>query len=405
MAGSEAGSQAGSRRGPPPRAGPQRTASRGRRTFWERPARGPGGGPEVPAAPPEVTSAGGLPPPPEEKTTMTTAAMTLRNLPIDVQLYILSFLSPHDLCQLGSVDRYWNLTIRDPLLWRYFLLRDLPSWSSVDWKSLPDMQILKNPFPKDTDGVLSDYMSIYKMSCPHTRRCLKSSHPIYGAVTSFLQSLVIHSEPRFAMFGPGLEELNNSLVLRMMSCTELSPVAGLPQRQIDGIGSGISFQLSNQQKFNILILYSTTRKERDRAREEQTNVVNKMFNPEQPGSEQKGGRYNVIPQIQRVCEVVDGFIYVANAEAHKRHERQEEFSRISAMTNAAFGSQARPLLVLSCVSQADIERTPCFYVAHELCLNRLGRPWMVQDTEAAGLTGLSGGIEWLLGEVDRRRTR
>lgn len=155
------------------------------------------------------------------------------------------------------------------------------------------------------------------MCCPYTRRSLKSSRPMYGAVTSFLHSLMIQNEPRFAMFGPGLEELNTSLVLSLMSSEELCPTAGLPQRQIDGIGSGVSFQLSNQHKFNILILYSTTRKERDRAREEHTSAVNKMFSLQNEGDDQQGSRYSVIPQIQKVCEVVDGFIYVANAEAHK----------------------------------------------------------------------------------------
>lgn len=72
------------------------------------------------------------------------------------------------------------------------------------------------------------------MCCPYTRRSSKASRPMYGAVTSFLHSLIIQNEPRFAMFGPGLEELNTSLVLSLMSSEELCPTAGLPQRQIDG---------------------------------------------------------------------------------------------------------------------------------------------------------------------------
>lgn len=53
-------------------------------------------------------------------------------------------------------------------------------------------------------------------------------------MTSFLQSLVTQAEPRFAMFGPGLEELDDSLVQKMMTCPEILLVAGLPQRQIHG---------------------------------------------------------------------------------------------------------------------------------------------------------------------------
>ncbi|XP_043844481.1 F-box only protein 4 [Dromiciops gliroides] len=332
-------------------------------------------------------------------------ASALTRLPIYVQLYIMSFLSPHDLFELGRTNRYWNATVRDPMLWKFFLLRDLPSWSSVDWKSLPDLQVLKKPLSEVIDNELYDYMKMYKMSCPNTRRHLKSSRHMYGAVASFLQSLILQTEPRFAMFGPGLEELNVSLVLSLMSCTELSPMAGLPQRQIDGIGSGISFQLNNQHKFNILVLYSTTRKERDRAREEQTSAVNKIFNKQIPGNDEQRGLYSVIPQIQKVCEVVDGFIYVANGEAHKRHEWEDEFSHIMAMTDPAFGSPERPLLVLSCISQATVKRMPCFYLAHELKLNELQLPWMVQDVEAETLTGFLNGIEWILGEVDYKHPR
>lgn len=36
------------------------------------------------------------------------------------------------------------------------------------------------------------------------------------------------------MFGPGLEELDNSLVQKMMTCPEILLVAGLPHRQIHG---------------------------------------------------------------------------------------------------------------------------------------------------------------------------
>lgn len=67
----------------------------------------------------------------------------------------------------------------------------------------------------------------------------------------------------------------------------------------------------------VLRLYFSCRKERDRAREEHTSAVNKMFSLQNEGDDRLGTQYSVIPQIRKVCEVVDGFIYVANAEAHK----------------------------------------------------------------------------------------
>ncbi|NXL64418.1 FBX4 protein, partial [Chordeiles acutipennis] len=319
---------------------------------------------------------------------------------IDVQLNIMSFLSPQDLCHLGSTSCYWRAAVRDPLLWRYFLLRDLPFWTSIDWKSLPDVEVFNKAFSEVSENELYDYMAVYKKSCPQSRS-LKSSHPRYGAVTSFLQSLVTQAEPRFAMFGPGLEELDDSLVQKMMTCPEILLVAGLPQRQIHGIGSGISFQFNNNQKFNILTLYSTTSVERRRAREEQAAAVNKMFYQENSiAGNQQAMHYSVIAQVRKVCEVVDGFIYVANAEARKKHDRQEELARILAMIDPALGPPNRPLLILSCVSHTGVKRIPCVYMAHQLQLNLLHQPWMVQDTVAATLAGLLSGIEWLLEEAN-----
>ncbi|KAM3655243.1 F-box only protein 4 isoform 2-T2 [Ammospiza maritima maritima] len=344
---------------------------------------------------------GTAPAPPKAPPDGAGGESALQTLPIDLQLNIMSFLSPQDLCRLGSTSCYWRAAVQDPLLWRYFLLRDLPSWTSVDWKSLPDEEIFNKAFSEVSDNELYDYMAAYKRSCPEGRRSLKSIRPRYGTVTSFLQSLVTQAEPRFAMFGPGLEELDNSLVQKMMTCPEILLVAGLPQRQIHGIGSGVSFQFNNNQKFNIVTLYSTTSVERRRAREEQAVAVNKMFYQENSTvGNQQAMHYSVIAQVRKACAVVDGFIYVANAEAHRAHDRQEELARISAMIDPALGPPNRPLLVLSCVSDIGVERIPCVYVAHQLQLNLLHQPWMMQDTVATTLDGLLNGIEWLLEEAN-----
>ncbi|XP_051876050.1 F-box only protein 4 [Pristis pectinata] len=329
----------------------------------------------------------------------------LRNLPVEVQLYIMALLSPRDLCQLGSVNRYWNTMVRDPLLWRYFLLRDLPHWKSVDYISLPDAALLSKPL---TDTTEQDYMAAYLRSCPEGRKHWKASHPVYSSVTSFLYSLVSQSEPRFAMFGPGLEQLDTSLVTKMMNSPRLLPVAGLPQRQIDGIGSGISFYFNKEHKFNILTLYSTTWKERECARREENTPINKLFVQQEvddvgdgESDLQQGTTYSIIPQVQQVCRVVDGFIYVANAEARREHNRREEILQIQAMINPALGPPGRPLLVLCCVSQPDIHRIPCVYVSHQLQLSLLAVPWLAQDSDAETLVGFLEGIEWILRELGR----
>ncbi|KAG8554235.1 hypothetical protein GDO81_003723 [Engystomops pustulosus] len=322
-------------------------------------------------------------------------------LPVDMQLYILTFLTPEDLCKLGMTNKYWHSFVQDRLLWKYFLLRDHPTWSSIDCHSLPDLDVLNSCLCESPNGKECNYMSIYLRSCPKTRRSMRSRNPIYGAVTSFLQSLVMQGEPRFAMFGPGLEQLDDSLVTRMMNSPDLRPVVSIVQRQIDGVGSGVTFQLK-EDKFNILTLYSTTRSERDRARAEQNASVNKMFISEGMEHGELKPVYSLIPQVKEVCKVVDGFIYVANAESHKRHNRGEEVAQIQAMMDPLLGAQRRPMLVLSCVTNPEDKRIPCVYIAHELCLNNLNRQWMVQNTVASTLSGLSEGVAWILAEVGKK---
>ncbi|KAJ7426879.1 F-box protein 4 [Willisornis vidua] len=227
------------------------------------------------------------------------------------------------------------------------------SLESVDPLSNSDLGSKSQSTSLDFQETGKNMLTKYKKCCPQSRRSLKSSRPRHGAVTSFLQSLVTQAEPRFAMFGPGLEELDDSLVQKMMTCPEILQVTGLPHRQIHGIGSGVSFQFNNNQKFNILTLYSTTSVERRRARAEQAVAVNKMFYQENSiEGDQQAVHYSVIAQVKKVCEVVDGFIYVANAEAHKSFHVPE------------------PHLA------------------------------KVQDTVAATLDGLLNGIEWLLEEAN-----
>ncbi|XP_074493743.1 F-box only protein 4 isoform X2 [Sebastes fasciatus] len=317
----------------------------------------------------------------------------LDSLPVDVQFLIMTLLSPADICCLGGTSRYWRAMVRDPLLWRYFLLRDMPNWPSIDHVSMPQLDLLDAPLINEDEslddreegddrGMESkfDYMSEYLKGCPSCRQQWLPSRPAYEVVTSFLQSLVPSSEPRYAMFGPGMEQLDVSLVTRLMHAPDVLPVSSTPHRQINGIGSGISYMFNHQHRFNILTLYSTN---------------------------------SPAPQVQQVCQVVNGFIYVANAEPG-RGEGESEVAQIRAVLSSAEGSASRPLLVLSCVSREEPEevgitslptitsrnrarcRTPCVDMAQRLGLPQLANPWLVQDTVAESLSGLLDGISWLL---------
>ncbi|KAL6114020.1 fbxo4 [Pungitius sinensis] len=349
----------------------------------------------------------------------------LDSLPVDIQFLIMTFLYPADICSLGATSRYWRAVVRDPLLWRYFLLRDMLNWPSIDHVSMPQLELLDAPLIDedeslddreewDDKGMESkvDYMSEYLKGCPSSRQQWLPSQPAYKVVTSFLQSLVPSSEPRYAMFGPGMEQLDVSLVTRLMDAPDMLPMVGTSHRQINGIGSGISYMLRNQHKFNILTLYSNMMAEREKAKVQEHSICNKLFTFE--GTDDSGSPiYSPAPQVQQVCQVVDGFIYVANAEPG-RGNGESEAAHIRAVLSSAEDSATKPLLVLSCVSREESEevritrlqiassrnmgrcRTPCVDMAKRLGLPQLANPWMVQDTAAESLSGLIDGVSWLL---------
>uniref|UniRef100_A0A3B4A0F3 F-box domain-containing protein n=1 Tax=Periophthalmus magnuspinnatus TaxID=409849 RepID=A0A3B4A0F3_9GOBI len=315
---------------------------------------------------------------------------------------VMTFLSPADLCLLGATCHYWRRMVRDPLLWRFFLLRDLPFWNSIDHLSMPQLELLHAPLIDEKQSLDDreeggdtepkvDYMAEWVTFWYINENKLKSP---YKVVTSFLQSLVVSAEPRYAMFGPGMEQLDMSFVMRLMHSPDVLPVSGSgpPRRQIDGIGSGISYMFNNQHSFNILTLYSTNRAERERARTQHQNVDNKLFTVEVDNSGVT--TYSPTPHVQRVCQVVDGFIYVANAE---RDHAENEPAQIQALLSSSWGSTSRPMLVLSCPGvNATTNRVPCVYMAKRLELTTLDNPWMVQDVVVESLSGLLDGISWLL---------
>ncbi|XP_016389445.1 F-box only protein 4-like isoform X2 [Sinocyclocheilus rhinocerous] len=333
---------------------------------------------------------------------------SLDNVPVDMQFLIMTFLSPQDLCRLGGTSTYWRSMVRDPVLWKYFLLRDMPLWQSVDHLSVPQVKLTGSAVLDDSEMQL-DYMAEYLRVCPACRNQWQHQPRVFESVTSFFQSLVPVSEPQFAMFGPGLEQLEISLMNTIMCSPHVLPVAGLPQRQIDGaavpllivyssIGSGISFKYKDQHRFNIATLYSTNRSVRERARLEHLNLRSKLFVYEEDS--ESNIPLSINPMFNQVCQAVNGFIFVVNAETERGTDRgwEEESAQIRVILDPAVGALSHPILVLSCVSRetADSRRIPCVTVAHQLQLGSLTNPWMVQDTAAETLTGLLDGIDWLL---------
>uniref|UniRef100_A0AAR2LVT2 F-box domain-containing protein n=1 Tax=Pygocentrus nattereri TaxID=42514 RepID=A0AAR2LVT2_PYGNA len=312
---------------------------------------------------------------PDEEEEEEEGRALLDHLPVDMQFLIMTYLPPEDLCRLGACSRFWRSMVQEPLLWRFFFMRDVNSWTSVDHLSMPKEEFLSVAAPDAPELQKLDFMAEYLRCSPACRCRYQQPRPALEAVAFFLQNLVSGSEPRFAMFGPGLEQLDDSLMTTMMHSPHILPVAGIPQRQIGGIGSGISFLYNNQHKFNIITLYSTYSSERERARLEQQSVRSKLFVLQ--GETESGPVYSVAPQVQEACQAVNGFIFVSNAQTDKG--RIEEAGQVRAVLQPVWGPASRPLLVLSCVSRDGVERTPSVTVAHQLQLHLLANPWMVRN--------------------------
>lgn len=43
--------------------------------------------------------------------------------------------------------------VRDPLLWRYFLLRDMPYWPSIDHVTMPHLELLDAPLINEDESL------------------------------------------------------------------------------------------------------------------------------------------------------------------------------------------------------------------------------------------------------------
>ncbi|XP_078461617.1 F-box only protein 4 isoform X2 [Lampetra planeri] len=348
-------------------------------------------------------------------------------LPLGVQLYTMSFLSARDLSSLASVSRLWRCLASDPLLWRRLLLRDALAWRCVGRVGMPDVRALTRPHL----AVAADFKAMYARGhAENPSRAAVSRRAAPGVVARLPQLLRAalgagRVEPRFAMFGPGLERLRVSLVHQLLSSpNEFRVAPSLQQHPHAGSGSGISFVFDEERTFNILTLYSATKSERERERG--ADAPNGGVAPDkllvldvgaswvrgqedsEPPPSRASRRYRPTAHVQDVCRHVDAFIYVANAEAgpgepqrdtadEKKAEgggSADETARVSAMLEA--GPPGSPLLVLACTSEPSTVRVPSLLLAHRLRLQALPRAWLVCAAEASSLGGVREGISWLL---------
>ena len=90
----------------------------------------------------------------------------------------MTLLSPPDICRLGATNRYWRDVVRDPLLWRYFLQRDMPHWSSIDHVSMPQLQALAGPMCSENA----------KINLDDVEDCDQGKEPIHDYMAEWVQT-------------------------------------------------------------------------------------------------------------------------------------------------------------------------------------------------------------------------
>nr|XP_032822054.1 F-box only protein 4 isoform X2 [Petromyzon marinus] len=363
--------------------------------------------------------------PPQEERDARQPGSALDWLPLGVQLYTMSFLGARDLAALGSASRLWRCLASDPLLWRRLLLKDALAWRCVGRVGMPDVHALTRAHL----AVAADFKAMYARGHAENPSRAGSRRAAPGVVARLPQllraALGARIEPRFAMFGPGLERLRVSLVRQLLSSpNEFRVAPSLQQHPHAGVGSGISFVFDEDRTFNILTLYSATKSERERGADA-ANVgaapdkllvldggasgVRGQGDGERPPS-RASRRYRPTAHVQDACRHVDAFIYVANAEAGPGEPETaegekgegggsggggaDETARVSAMLEA--GPPGSPLLVLACTSEPSTVRVPSLLLAHRLRLQALPRAWLVCAADASSLGGVREGISWLL---------
>lgn len=123
---------------------------------------------------------------------------------------------------------------------------------------------------------------------------------------------------RVVMFGPGLESRTSSLVHQLLWGNR-SPfqVQGMFPGQQDGVGSGVSLKY-NEELLNFIILYSSTKKEREAAAQAGLVRKNKILLDKENEPDNEGSLVTEVTHpVRQLCKTIDAFIYVVDSSVSK----------------------------------------------------------------------------------------
>ncbi|XP_041475846.1 F-box only protein 4-like isoform X1 [Lytechinus variegatus] len=343
----------------------------------------------------------------------------LLNIPVQAFLHILQYLDAKDICSLSSTCRQCNSFCSDQHLWKSVLNKDMVKWSEVSHGTYPTNLTASQDV---------DYKDVYMRCHPELQR-----DPAFNlaSIPRLLWSFLPHRTPIIVMFGPGLETDTSTIVRKFITGhgSNIIKVNGVfPAMYPGSVGTGFEVTVNDKSRMRLVVLYSATRKERE-ARDSNQPRMSKLIkrtSPPNQGEEEGASRndgedhgngapasrvtaddedyLNFEPNdhVKSMCRVVGGFIFVVDA-AQQLNQGSCSSGRpeLFAFMDSRWTPERKPLLVLSSIANPDVPRIPCVRVADQLSLDRLQRPWKVVDCDVSTLSGLSEGVDWLVGSAQK----
>jgi len=312
-------------------------------------------------------------------------------LPVDLKLYIFSFLDAKSLCMACCVNQEWSQLTCDNLLWQHRLECDWKSWSTITHLTNPQMYI-------DIECEWST-KEIYLKCSPEFQRQLHQANSTFHQVSSVLKSFIPKKIPKVAMFGPGLEQSTSGLVRKMLyeDNEKFKRVAMFPG-QFDGLGGGMTLKFCVGHSVHLSVLYSASKQERENRGDQNRLNQNKML--QGMGSMGADGKpeYELTPQLKDFCKTLDAFICVIDAS-----ETQETIENarpeLEAMIREQKSTSQTPLLILSCIKDNSKHRLPASDIVSMLKLSAVSQPWMVIDCVTDMLDAVDTGMVWMVDQA------
>lgn len=311
------------------------------------------------------------------------------SLPINVRLYVFSYLSAKELCSVSQVCRSWYGLTQDNLLWQQLLTNDVNHWHIISHSTNPDLY-------KQVHSEWSN-KEIYLRCSPEVNQLMHKQNAVFNSITSMIRYFLPKKVPKFAMFGPGLETSTSKIVRKIMYTDTVFHTEGLFPGQFDGFGGGMTLKTATNHVFNLTVLYSASRREREQVADQNRMQRNKLV--KESKNSESGEKYELVPAVRDLCQTLDGFVYVVDASRDFPFIETEE---MIAMVSERWLATYIPLLVLSCVPAADTPRIPCSDIVTKLNLASLNRPWQVRNCVADSLSGAVDGFVWLSEQTQRR---